>query len=71
LRIIDLGGARQVQFHIAKQLVVAIDGARSIYALAAVNGPHVQGVSPDKSDLLGGTKVGQPVPAKQTLASDD
>jgi hypothetical protein len=46
--------------------LVGVDLVR--LGLAAVDGPHVQGVAEDEGDLLLQTQVGAPVPGEQALA---
>src|SRR5437762_492523 len=56
-------------FPVRKKTVPDTNG--TVLTLAAVDRLHVQSVTQDKSDLLTSTKVGQPVPAEQTLDGDD
>jgi hypothetical protein len=42
-----------------------------VLAFAAMNGPHVQGMTENKWDVLVFTEIGQPVPGEHALGGDD
>jgi hypothetical protein len=42
-----------------------------IFAFAAMNGPHVQGMAQDKRNFLINTEISQPVPGEHAFCTDD
>ncbi len=49
--------------------LVGIDSV--VLALAAMDGPHVQGMAQDKGNVLVATEVGEPVPGEHAFRTDD